>query len=66
MHFTRVCSFRRKYKRTGRWEAHIWQSRGAAPNSLKKGRQVHLGSFNDGDRAAQCASDLNESWVWVH
>ena len=50
-----ICCCGRKYKRTGRWEAHIWQSRGSAPGSLKKGRQVHLGSFNDGDRAAQCA-----------
>ena len=29
------------YKRTGRWEAHIWE----------KGKQVHLGSFRDPDSA---------------
>ena len=60
-----ICCCGRKYKRTGRWEAHIWQSRGSAPGSLKKGRQVHLGSFNDGDRAAQCVCCVRLSLV-VH
>jgi hypothetical protein len=31
-----------QYKRTGRWEAHIWDS-SSGPSG--KGRQLHLGSF---------------------
>jgi len=33
-----------QYRRTGRWEAHIWDSSGQ-PGI--KGRQLHLGSFDD-------------------
>lgn len=44
-----------QYKRTGRYEAHVWNSNTLAPSaSGKRGRQLHLGSFSDGDRAAKC------------
>ena len=45
-----VC--RAKYKRTGRWEAHIWDS--SDPGS-RKGKQLHLGSFPAARPAAMCA-----------
>jgi len=38
-----------QYKRTGRWEAHIWDS---SDPGAKKGRQLHLGSFPAADPAA--------------
>ena len=53
-----------QYKRTGRFEAHVWNSNAApASNSGKKGRQIHLGSFQDGARAARraCMSRLRAS-----
>ena len=39
-----------QYRRTGRWEAHIWDASGI-PNV--KGRQLHLGSFDDVHDAAR-------------
>ncbi|KAK9816799.1 hypothetical protein WJX72_005214 [[Myrmecia] bisecta] len=39
-----------RYKRTGRWEAHIWDSSDA---SRPKGRQIHLGSFSGAEPAAK-------------
>ena len=34
--------------------AHVWNSNTTAPSaSGKKGRQLHLGSFQDGERAAR-------------
>ena len=41
-----------QYKRTGRWEAHVWQPN-AGPSG--KGRQLHLGSFLTPYQAARCA-----------
>ncbi|CAK0764716.1 hypothetical protein CVIRNUC_003186 [Coccomyxa viridis] len=38
-----------RYKRTGRWEAHIWDS---SDPGAKKGRQLHLGSFPAAEPAA--------------
>lgn len=38
-----------QYKRTGRWEAHIWDS---SEPGAKKGRQLHLGSFPAAEPAA--------------
>ncbi|GFR42137.1 hypothetical protein Agub_g2983, partial [Astrephomene gubernaculifera] len=57
-----------QYKRTGRWEAHIWDSGDSTGSG--KGRQLHLGSFLTAkqaarayDRAALCmrgdAAELN-------
>ena len=37
-----------QYKRTGRWEAHIWVP---VKNGMK-GHQVHLGSFSNAEAAA--------------
>lgn len=34
-----------QYKRTGRWEAHIWDRLGTTSSGLKVGKQVHVGSF---------------------
>jgi hypothetical protein len=45
-------SARAKYKRTGRWEAHIWDS--SEPVG-RKGKQLHLGSFPSARPAALCA-----------
>ena len=42
-----------QYKRTGRWEAHIWDS---SDPGAKKGRQLHLGSFPAAEPAAVYAS----------
>ncbi len=42
-----------QYKRTGRWEAHIWDS--GEPGSGAKGRQLHLGSFTNPEAASRCA-----------
>eukprot|EP00775_Hariotina_reticulata_P014293 gene14293-20_t len=48
-----------QYKRTGRWEAHIWDStsstKGNTVTSSKagKGRQLHLGSFLTAAQAAR-------------
>jgi len=39
-----------QYRRTGRWEAHIWDASGIAG---KKGRQLHLGSFDEVNDAAR-------------
>mmetsp|Transcript_14010 Transcript_14010/g.35357 ORF Transcript_14010/g.35357 Transcript_14010/m.35357 type:complete len:422 (-) Transcript_14010:1631-2896(-) len=39
-----------QYKRTGRWEAHIWDC-GASPGV--KGKQLHLGSFDCAEDAAR-------------
>jgi hypothetical protein len=39
-----------QYKRTGRWEAHIWDSSGGPAG---KGRQLHLGSFMTPYQAAR-------------
>ena len=39
-----------QYRRTGRWEAHIWDC-GKAPGM--KGRQLHLGSFDCAEDAAR-------------
>jgi hypothetical protein len=39
-----------QYRRTGRWEAHIWDASGVAG---KKGRQLHLGSFDEVNDAAR-------------
>ena len=41
-----------QYKRTGRWEAHIWDS---SEPGAKKGRQLHLGSFPAAEPAAMYA-----------
>ncbi len=42
-----------QYKRTGRWEAHIWDS---SEPGAKKGRQLHLGSFPAAEPAAMYVS----------
>lgn len=40
-----------QYKRTGRWEAHIWDS--SVSGSSSKGKQLHLGSFLTSQQAAR-------------
>ena len=40
-----------QYKRTGRWEAHIWEA--AADSGVGKARQLHLGFFATAEQAAK-------------
>ena len=57
----RVCPA--KYKRTGRWEAHIWDS---SDPGTRKGKQLHLGSFPAPHPAALCALPaMLASWTAV-
>ena len=44
-----------QYKRTGRWEAHIWDS---SDPGAKKGRQLHLGSFPAAEPAAMSVASF--------
>lgn len=46
--------------------AHVWNSNTTAPSaSGKKGRQLHLGSFQDGERAARWAQ-INCLFLIIH
>jgi len=41
-----------QYRRTGRWEAHIWDTKNKSTPGAK-GRQLHLGSFDCAEDAAR-------------
>merc|ERR1712003_523259 len=42
-----------QYRRTGRWEAHIWDCAKSRDKPGAKGRQLHLGSFDCAEDAAR-------------
>lgn len=42
-----------QYRRTGRWEAHIWDCAKSRAKPGAKGRQLHLGSFDCAEDAAR-------------
>jgi len=42
-----------QYRRTGRWEAHIWDCAKSRKTPGAKGRQLHLGSFDCAEDAAR-------------
>mmetsp|Transcript_4752 Transcript_4752/g.11982 ORF Transcript_4752/g.11982 Transcript_4752/m.11982 type:complete len:495 (+) Transcript_4752:447-1931(+) len=42
-----------QYRRTGRWEAHIWDCAKSQGTPGAKGRQLHLGSFDCAEDAAR-------------
>merc|ERR1712157_665976 len=42
-----------QYRRTGRWEAHIWDCAKSRSTPGAKGRQLHLGSFDCAEDAAR-------------